>query len=148
MQKLTALFSFLVISIGALSQTQKINVCIIDQKVLKTVAADYNRETGDTTITINGSKKLFSEIYGPTGSEYASGTTWYRNNETLVIRSKKFVKYGLPRILGTGEIARAAEYKGVGVYVEAGIKEVPEIIYIPVRSGCEFQPYQMEREKN
>ncbi|HTM93806.1 MAG TPA: hypothetical protein VL095_15395 [Flavisolibacter sp.] len=145
MQKLTALFSFLVVSIGALSQTQKINVCIIDQKVLKTVTADYDPRTGDTTITINGSKKFFSEVYRPTGNEYASGTSWYKNNEALVIRSRKFVKYGLPRILGTADIARAAEYKGVGVYVEAGIKGVPEVIYIPVRSGCEFQPYRMEK---
>jgi hypothetical protein len=49
-------------------------------------------------------------------------------------------------VLGTAEIVRAAEYKGVGVYVEAGIQGVPEVIYIPVRSGCEFQPYQMEKK--
>jgi len=146
MQKLTALFSFLVISISALAQTQKINVCIIDQKQLKTVVADYDPATGDTTITVNGNKRAFRQIYKATGTEYAANTTWYVNNDALIIRSRKFVKYGLPRILGTNEITRAAEYKGVGVYIEAGIKGIPQVIYIPVRSGCEFQPYQMEKK--
>lgn len=146
MRKLTALLTFITISISALSQTQKINVCVIDQKVLKTVTADYNLATGDTTVTINGSKKAFGQVYRSAGNEYAAGTTWYINNNAITIRSRKFVKYGLPRILGTTEITRAAEYKGVGVYVEAGLKGVPDVIYIPVRSGCEFQPYQMERQ--
>lgn len=145
MQKLTALFSFLVVSFSALSQTQKINVCVIDQKVLKTVTADYNPANGDTTITINGSKRPFGQVYRSSGSEYAADASWYINNDPVIIRSRKFVKYGLPRILGTTEIVRAAEYKGIGVYVEAGIKGVPQVIYIPVRSGCEFQPYQMQR---
>lgn len=145
MQKLTAFFSFLMISISALSQSQKINVCIIDQKVLRTVTADYDTRTGDTTITINGSKKAFGQVYKATGNEYAAGATWYINNDAIIIKSKRFVKYGLPRILGTTEVTRAAEYKGVGVYVESGIKGVPEVIYIPVRSGCEFQPYEMEK---
>ena len=142
MQKLTILFSFLLISLSAFSQTQKINVCIIDQKVLKTVTADYNLATGDTTIVVNGRLRLFSEVYKASGSEYAANAKWYVNNDALTIKTKKFVKYGLPRILSTTDVIRAAEYQGVGVYVEPGIKGVPEVIYIPVRSGCEFQPYQ------
>jgi hypothetical protein len=142
MQKLTIFFSFITISFSALSQTQKINVCVIDQKNLKTVTADYSPATGDTTIMVNGRAKLFREVYKSTGSEYAASAKWYINNDVLTIRTKKFVKYGLPRILSTTDVVRAAEYQGVGVYVEAGIKGVPEVIYIPTRSGCEFQPYQ------
>jgi hypothetical protein len=142
MRKLIIFFSFITISLSALSQTQKINVCVIDQKNLKTVTADYNPATGDTTIIVSGSKKPFREVYKPTGNEYAAKARWYINNDVLTIRTKKFVKYGLPRILSTTDVVRAAEYQGVGVYIEAGIKGVPEVIYIPVRSGCEFQPYQ------
>jgi hypothetical protein len=60
----------------------------------------------------------------------------YINNDVLTIQTKKFVKYGLPRILSTTDIVGAAEYLGVGFYIETGIKGVPEVIYIPVRSGC------------
>ncbi len=148
MFKLTALFlSVLVSSSASSQQTVEINVCIIDQKQLKTITANYDRTTGDTTLMVNGSRKTFRQVYSSIGKEYAASTTWYINNETLVLRGKKFVKYGLPRILGATEIVRAGEYKGVGVYVEAGLKGVPEIVYIPVRSGCEFQPYQMEISK-
>ena len=33
---------------------------------------------------------------------------------------------------------------GVGLYIEAYIKGVPEVIYIPVRFVCEFHPYQKQ----
>jgi len=144
MQKLTVLPLLFFISISALSQTEKINVCIIDQKQLKTIEADYNPANGDTTIVVNGKKKFFRDVYHSNGSEYAANTSWYIHNDAITIRTKRFVKYGLPRILSTADVVRATEYKGIGVYIEAGLKGVPEIIYIPVRSGCEFQPYQKE----
>lgn len=148
MFKLTALFLFVLVSVSASSQqTIEINVCIIDQKQLKTVRVDYDRNTGDTTLMVNGSRKAFRQVYSSIGKEYAASTPWYINNETLVLRGKKFTKYGLPRVLGTTEVVRAGEYKGVGVYVEAGLDGVPEVIYVPVRSGCEFQPYQMDVSK-
>jgi hypothetical protein len=144
MQKLTTLFLLSFISVAAMSQTQKINICIIDQKQLKTVSADYNQATGDTTLLANGKKKFFREVYPAAGREYAANASWYINNDAITIRTKKFVKYGLPRVLGTTDVVRAAEYKGVGVYVETGTKGVPDVIYIPARSGCEFQPYQRQ----
>lgn len=142
MLKLTAFLFFLLITSFAYSQT-RIKICVVDQKQLKEVEANYNTSNGDTTLLINGARKFFRDVYPAFGKEYAASTTWYINNETLQIRGRKFEKYGLPRILGTSEITRAAEYKGVGVYVEAGTSGVPEVIYIPARSGCEFQPYQI-----
>jgi hypothetical protein len=32
----------------------------------------------------------------------------------------------------------------VGVFAETGATDRPEVVYIPVRPGCEFQPYQTE----
>jgi hypothetical protein len=32
----------------------------------------------------------------------------------------------------------------VGVFTEASATGTPDVIYIPVRPGCEFQPYQYE----
>lgn len=143
MFKAAAFVLLMIISATALAQTQKIRICIIDQKQLKEVEADYNTSNGDTTLLINGAKKFFRQVYPAFGKEYAASTTWYVNNETLAIKGKKFEKYGLPRILGVTELKRASEYKGVGIYVEAGTTGVPEVIYIPARSGCEFQPYQL-----
>ncbi|MBW3571943.1 MAG: hypothetical protein KY467_12640, partial [Gemmatimonadetes bacterium] len=75
---------------------------------------------------------------------YAAGATWYINNEPIMVNGRRYVRYGLPRVLGVNEVTRTAEYQGVPVFVEAGAQGTPEVLYIPVRPGCEFQPYQLE----
>ena len=114
-------------------------VCVIENGTPTNVQAEYNTRTGDTTVA----GRRFSEAYPVTGA-YAAGATWYINNEPVPFAGRRYVKYGLPRVLGATEVARAGEYQGVGVFTEAGATGTPEVIYVPVRPGCEFQPYQYE----
>jgi hypothetical protein len=144
---------FLSICLSALvatcfSQTVKISECVIEKGELKKVEVDYNTATGDRTITVNGAVKKFYDLYPQEGAEYAARSGWYINSENIALNGASFVKYGLPRVLTPFEISKTAAYKGIGVYTESGLtaqelKEV-EVIYIPVRSGCEFQPYQRQ----
>jgi hypothetical protein len=133
----------------ALSQnTVKVNECVIEKGVLKKIEVDYNMATGDRTITVNGVAKKFYDLYPQEGPEYAAKSTWYINSDPVAYNGASFVKYGLPRVLTPQEIEKTGAYKGIGVYTEYGmtpqqVKET-EVIYIPVRSGCEFQPYQRE----
>jgi len=119
--------------------TQDINVCVIQGGTLTSVTAQYNPATGDTTV--NGQR--FSDAYG-TGADYAAGATWYINNDEITVNNRTYVKYGLPRVLGVTEVTRSGDYQGVGVFTEAGATGTPEVIYVPVRPGCEFQPYQLK----
>lgn len=147
--KLVALFISLVFLTMTASSQQlhKIKECVIEKGVLKIVEVDYNPASGERTITVNGVTKKFYDVYPQEGKEYASKAGWYINNEEVPYKTAKFVKYGLPRVLGSTEVERTGEYGGVGIYTEAGLpaNEV-EVIYIPVRSGCEFQPYQRKAE--
>lgn len=127
---------------SAQSNTVPINVCVIVNKSLTHVKANYNRTTGDTTVTVNGQTRKFSEVYPDASKDYAANASWYVNHEAVSFQGKSFDKYGLPRVLGVNEITKAGEYKGVNVYVEAGYDGPIDIIYIPVRGGCEFQPYE------
>ena len=55
------------------------------------------------------------------------------------------MKYGLPRVLGTRDVNNAGTVNGVSVFAEPGANaQRPEVIYVPTRPGCEFQPYQTE----
>lgn len=136
------------LAISGSSQTVKITECVIEKGVLKNVEADYSQATGERTITIGGTVKKFYDVYPKNGPDYAETATWFINNEAVPFNGAKFVKYGLPRVLAPMEITKTGAYKGVGVYTESGMTEAElktvEVIYIPVRSGCEFQPYQME----
>ena len=74
----------------------------------------------------------------------AVGRPWYRDNESVRVEGREFVKYGLPRVLGFNEVEFYSEYDGVAFAAEAGSTD-PEVIYALVRSvGCEFQPYVRE----
>jgi|GEM_PF-2087790 len=121
----------------------KINECIIDQGVLKEIQLDYNSQNGDKSIVVNGVRKNFTDVYPTTGKDYAAGEAWYINNDQIPFNGKSYVKYGLPRVLGVREIEKKGTYGNIGVYVEAGSTGLIEVIYIPVRHGCEFQPYKL-----
>jgi hypothetical protein len=112
-----------------------IRVCVVENGSLREITAQYNTQTGDSTY--NGQPI-------PASVGYAAGATWYINNEPITVGGRRYVRYGLPRVLGVNEVTRTADYQGVSVFSEAGAQGTPEVLYIPVRPGCEFQPYQLE----
>jgi hypothetical protein len=81
----------------------------------------------------------------PAGEGYAGSTAWFVNNEPVTFMGRRYIKYGLPRVLGTTDVHGVGTVQGVSVFAEhAANTEHPEVIYVPVRPGCEFQPYQYE----
>lgn len=125
------------------AQSQKVNRCVIINGILQSIEMDYNNQTGDYTFMLNGSKVNYKTFW-KNSKDYAASASWYINNETVQISGSKYVKYGLPRVLGAGEVTKLTDYKGVGVYAEPNSPETPEVIYIPANAMCEFQPYQRE----
>jgi hypothetical protein len=117
---------------------QEIQVCVLQDGNLTNVTGMYNPAAGDTTV--NG--QPFATAF-PTGAQYAANATWFINNEPVMFQNRRFVKYGLPRVLGVNEVTRVGDFMGVPVFAEAG-QTRPDVIYVPVRPGCEFQPYQTE----
>ena len=144
MKSLLILATFSLSASVTTAQSYKVTQCVIENGSLKTVSSDYDPATGNYSITVNGIKKSFNAVYPEQGSDYAASASWYVNNETITVTGKKFVKYGLPRILSTTDVEKLTVYNRIGVYVEAGLKGAAEVIYIPVRRGCEFQPYQQQ----
>jgi hypothetical protein len=124
-------------SSGASPALQTIRVCAIEDGALQEVLAQYNPVTGDTLV--NG--RLFRTAH-PTGPQYADGAVWYAENQPITLRGLRYVKYGLPRVLGVLDLVPLAEYRGLRVFAEAGASN-PEVVYVPVRPGCEFQPYAL-----
>jgi len=121
------------------NNNRDIQVCVVEGGMLRNVTATYNTQTADTTYQ----GRRFNEAF-PATTGYAGGATWYINTEPLTINGRRYVKYGLPRVLGVNEVTRVADYMGVPVFAEAGATGATEVIYVPVRPGCEFQPYQVD----
>ncbi|HET7232007.1 MAG TPA: outer membrane beta-barrel protein [Longimicrobium sp.] len=114
-----------------------ISVCVVENGMLGSVQAQYSSTTGDTTV----SGRPFSQAYPASAPSYAAGAPWFIQNDQITVQNRSFVKFGLPRIVGVGDVTRVGEYRGVPVFAEAGT-ERPDVVYVAVRPGCEFQPYQ------
>ena len=132
------LLLLLAIASPVTAQSRAIRVCVVESGRLAEVSAQYNPATGDTTVA----GRTFASAY-PAGRDYAAGALWFVNSETITVGGRSFVKYGLPRVLGVTEVSRSGEHQGVPVFVEAGAGSAAEVLYLPVRPGCEFQPYTL-----
>jgi hypothetical protein len=68
---------------------------------------------------------------------------WYINNEPVTLNGKTWVKYGLPRVLGPGELKpEAVALKDSAPFYEATETYGVEVLYLLTQPvGCEFQPY-------
>lgn len=75
---------------------------------------------------------------------YAEKEPWFISDEPIVFEGGRYTKYGLPRTLAEHEVTRIGSLGRVGVFAEAGASGagMPDVLYLPVRPGGEFQPYQ------
>ena len=117
-----------------------VRVCIVDGRELREVDATVSPTTGDTLV--NG--RRFSEVY-PGTTAYAAGRDFYTRGEIITVNRSPYVGFGLTRIIPADALTRAGEYQGVPLFRERGGTGIPEVLYLPVRPGCEFQPYQREQ---
>lgn len=114
-------------------------VCVLEQGELVTALVEL-QPTGDTTV----GGRPFGEVYADTG-QYAATHEWYVNNETIDYdpRNVCYVKYGLPRYVASDSLVRLGTWRGVSVFRERSEDpQIPAVIWVPVRPGCSFQPYQ------
>lgn len=123
---------------------ERIRVCIVEGTTLREVEAIYTPAQGDTVVMVDGQRRPFAEAYRPVEPNYAAGATWFVNNEPVMVSNRRFVKYGLPRVVAPADLRHVGTVNGVNIFAAGDAGENPEVVYVPVRPGCEFQPYQYE----
>lgn len=107
-------------------------------------------ENGGYTLTIAGgsgaapASGAAPDACAPTPSAYAADAPWYVESRPISVLGSHWVKYGLPRVLDADEVVQAAEFLFVPLFVERAARPPYEVLYAPVRSGCEFQPYVVD----
>jgi len=116
---------------------EEIAVCVVKDGALASLPAAYDPATGDTTVD----GRPFSQVH-PDTVGYAGGRQWYLAEVPIRFERYHYVKYGIPRVLGMHEITPVAQYEGVPIFAEAGRTGPWEVLYLPERPGCMFQPYQ------
>lgn len=129
---------------AAAQNRQDIRICVFTPDGAQVVNALYDTATGESHVVRNGRRVPVGDAY-PTGPQHADGAPWYVNNEPIEVGGARYVKYGLPRVVGVEEIARIAHYRQALVFAEVGLPAgPPDVVYVAVRQGCEVQAYQRE----
>jgi hypothetical protein len=111
--------------------------CVVRNGRLESVEVQVLSFNGDT---VYGTLPILRAF--PIDSTCGLNAAWYTTSQPITMLGGVYVKYGLPRILGTTDVVPAATFREVTVFVEPGMDpRRPEVIYLPTRPGCEFQPY-------
>lgn len=117
---------------------RQIQVCVVQNGQLQTVSASFRPTTSDTVI----GGRAFAQAHPTTTPNYAGGAAWFIQQDTMVFNERTWVKFGVIRVVQPPQVQRVGENMGTPVFAEAGRQAPYEVIYVPVRPGCEFQPYQ------
>src|SRR5687768_521831 len=124
-----ALLALLLSAAHAEAQTRAIFVCAVVGESARQVEGRV--DGAGATTTLKGHP--FDSVHPREGPGYATGASWYINNETIQVKSIPFVKYGLPRVLGLDLLELVANYRGVGFYAEKGRTGATEVLYAVTR---------------
>lgn len=121
----------------AATAERPVALCVLRDGQVAAVAATYRPETADTLV----GGRPWQEVYPANSPPYAAGVDWFFNHEMMT--EGRRAKYGAARIIEPEELKRYGEYRGVPLFVEADFPGgVADVVYVPVRPGCEFQPYR------
>lgn len=76
-------------------------------------------------------------------ARYAAGEAWFAADSVVTVEGRDYRKYGRPRIVMAREISPYATYRGVTFFQEEGLAGPADMLYVPARSSCEVQPYEV-----
>lgn len=118
-------------------------ICVVHGAQLAEVRAMVNPATGDTMVD----NRTFSAVYPTSTPTYAAGADWYLENRSVQLGGEEYVRFGLARVITPpSQLVSAGEFEGTPVFAPAGDTAPHEVIYVPLRPGCEFQPYQQREQ--
>jgi hypothetical protein len=119
--------------------TREITVCVVEDGQLRTVTATFNPATSDTMIA----GQRFTQRYPAQAPMYAAGQSWMIQQQPVTFQNREYVPFGVTRVIQPPQLQRVGEFQGTAVFAETGAATPHQVVYVPVRPGCEFQPYQL-----
>ena len=129
-----------VIAPPAAAVEEAIRVCVVEGNRLTDVDAIYIPATRDTVVMVGGQRRSFASVHPATAPGYARLES---ASGAITVSGREYVRFGVPRVISGGQLTWAGESDGVGLFAETGAQAPHETLYLPLRPGCEFQPYRL-----
>ncbi len=121
---------------------RRIQVCVVENGQVHAIEATIRPSSGDTMVA----NVEFSRAHPATLPNYAVASTWFLQSDEIRFMDREHVKFGVTRVIAPAQLQRVGEYQGTPIFAEAGRTGPFELVYVPVRPGCEFQPYQVREQ--
>jgi hypothetical protein len=122
---------------------REIRVCVVQGGQLTEISAMMNPATGDTMVD----NRAFGMVHPSNAPTYASGATWYINNDSIAVNGEEYVRFGVARVITpASQLTRVGEFQGTPIFGQTGAAAPQQVLYVPLRPGCEFQPYQLREQ--
>jgi hypothetical protein len=118
--------------------------CVVDPATNNLVTVSVSTDPATNQLLVAGTNQLLLSKYPNTAPPYFALRPMFVNNAPIVFSDRRYVKFGLPRILRISDVGRVGIYLASPVFAAAGSRRPYEVLYLPVQPGCEFQPYQIE----
>lgn len=113
-----------------------LSVCVITDGRLREVGVQIDPQSGDTTI---GGRPL-GEAYPATSPPYLAGAEWHARDEMVHFQGRRYVRYGIPRVVRPDSLVWVGEFRGIPLFAESE-RAAGRFVYALVNQQCEFQPY-------
>jgi hypothetical protein len=110
-----------------------IQVCVVQNGSLVMVTVMYNFVTGDTVYPRND--------WGVVPNGYAVNAPWFVHDEPITADGVRYVKFGPTRRFAPGELEYVGAHERVPLFGQAGTERPADVLFVPLRAECEFQPY-------
>ncbi len=124
---------------GATADPDTLLACVLDADTLAMVAVLVDSVTKDTLMPDGTAFRVAHPVRTP---PYARGANWFPR-EIIEVNGGTYVPYGGERHIPREHLARAGNYRGLPLFVEAGQTESPpQAIFFAAGPGCIFQPFQ------
>lgn len=122
---------------------RELSVCVVQGTRLTEVRAMMNPATGDTMID----NRPFAAAHPASSPTYASGATWYVNDDVVTLGGQEYVRFGVARVVTPpSQLTSVGEFQGTPLFAQTGAAAPQDVLYVPLRPGCEFQPYQLREQ--
>jgi hypothetical protein len=118
---------------------EEVRMCVVHEGRVLEVTALRDPATGATTYQGQSFAAAFPEV-----GQYAADHAFFVDDVPVQYGGRRYVRFGTPRVLMPTDVVNVGEFQGVPVFAETDATRAAEIVYLPVRAGCEFQPYQLE----
>jgi hypothetical protein len=117
-------------------------VCLLIDNDLRMVNVTFRPESGDTML--DGVPLHLA--HPATMPGYGAGAAWFVQEDSLTFDDAVWIKFGVTRAIDPDDVRPIGFHQGTPLFAEAPAQPPYPVLYVPVRPGCEVQPYRPREE--